>query len=125
MRITRYDKYLSLRWSEEYNCWAFMCFLAKEEFGWDISSSWEEGLPAEEAFMRAKESASWERVETPGEGVFVILDAGRWEQGYGHIGLMIDEEDFIHNREKVGVVIEPLRRWLKRSKVKGYYRYRD
>ncbi len=121
MRNQKYEKYLSLKWTEEFNCWAFIRHITKEEFGWDIPDFWKSGISSDEAIISASESPQWQKVEEPKEGIFIILSHG--QQGNDHIGMMIDEFDFIHNRAGIGVVIEPLERWRKRSRVKGLWKY--
>lgn len=61
----------------------------------------------------------WERVPEPSEGVVVLFKVNRVAC---HVGVMINEFEFIHTWEDSGgVVVERLSNWERR--IEGFYEY--
>jgi len=115
------EKYLGIKYTEKFGCWEFAKQFSAEVLGIRLSDFTEGAKSAANALKNAVESNSLKKVKEPMKDDFVIMDFGLWDRGVGHIGIMISKRKFIHNREGIGVVIEPLSRHTKR--VKGIYRY--
>ena len=57
------------------------------------------------------------RIEKPIENCIILFES---KSSVSHVGIYLGSGKFIHATENKGVIIEPLRNWIK--KVKGYYK---
>ncbi|HEY7823807.1 MAG TPA: NlpC/P60 family protein, partial [Acidimicrobiia bacterium] len=63
-----------------------------------------------------------DEVAEPREGDLVLL---RWAGQPAHIGVMVNETDFIHSLQGIGAHIESVTSSRWRNRVDGYWRVRD
>lgn len=95
---------------EEYNCWALCRHLYREGWGEDVDDD-----PAQ-AWKHVQEIWWQEDTDDP------LMLSQCWDlwimRGRGmsshHVGVVVNGVYFIHTRRRIGVCLEPLRRWKPR-----------
>lgn len=107
------------------DCWGLVVLIYEEQLnitvpsflsGYDIKSK------SEISDMIRVHKESWSRISEPEPFSVVVFRIGG---KLCHVGVMIDEHQFIHALEGVGVAIESVRSALWKNRVEGYYKYSE
>lgn len=109
------------------DCWQLVAMVLRKEFDITIPElSYDNSQHSEEfykGFMAQYEAfhADWEKVAQPQEGDLLLILRDRIP---AHVGIMLDDKNFLHTMPKTGAVTHRLsEEWANR--VEGIYRYKQ
>lgn len=112
------------------DCWGFVRLVLQERYGIEVPSylaeyrSTKQGRTIGQAVQREvihwTEQSEWRRIDTPQEGDVVLLLHGGLPN---HIGVMVNEELFLHVEHGINSTWEWIHDRLWRQRLEGFYRH--
>lgn len=125
-----YNKYVGLpflekgRTAEGLDCWGLARLVYKEQFEIDLPSFTSEYASVSDAEhlqeLIAINKEGWEAVDTPKEGDLLLISING---SASHVGIAINETQFLHVRENRDSAIEAINARLWKNRILGAYRY--
>lgn len=126
-----FEKYIGIPYADKgrdvtgIDCWGLVRLVYKDELNIDLPSfvaeyTSEDDERIEELFAQYKEG--WESVDKPNVGDVVVFRMLGYES---HIGVVVNDKQFLHVRENQDSVIESLDnpKWVKR--IVGFFKYSE
>jgi hypothetical protein len=93
----------------QYSCFGLMRYLIRAGFGWDlVDDPHQAAAEITEIWFRGDGRDPVSLLQPWDCWMLSLQDTLPWTD---HVGLVIDAQHWVHSRRRVGVVIEPLRRW--------------
>ena len=123
------EKYIGLKYKEKgrdfdgVDCWGLVRLFYKNEYQIDLpsfSSEYTQDDTSRIQELIAQYKEGWEKVEQPEEGSIVLFRVLGLE---AHVGIIVNNNQFLHVRENQDSVIEPLDGSVWKKRIIGYYKY--
>jgi len=125
------EKYIGLKYKEKgrdfdgLDCWGLVRLFYKNEYKIDLpsfSSEYEQTDVQRIQDLIAQYKEGWESIEKPVEGSIVLFRVLGTES---HVGVALNEEQFLHVRENQDSAIENLSSPFWKKRIVGYFKYSE
>lgn len=123
------EKYIGLKYKEKgrefdgVDCWGLVRLFYKNEYQIDLPSFSSEYTQTDTGRIQeliAQYKEGWEQIEQPEEGSIVLF---RVLGSESHVGIVVNETQFLHVRENQDSAIETLDGSMWKKRIVGYFKY--